>query len=299
MEKLIPHKPVMAEEAIRFLQLEDGNKVVDATIGCGGHSELILNKIQPNGLLIGIDRDKDTLEFAKNRLNSFSDIVKLKHANFKDIDKILLDESIEKIDAALFDLGISSYQLDKADRGFSFNQDGALDMRMDASSGVSAYDIVNKARREDLEKIIQEFGEEKYFRRITGFIIDRRKNKLIESTKELASIIEDAVGRFYRKQKIHPATRTFQALRIAVNKELESIKEALSKVIGFLKPEGRLCVISFHSLEDRIVKRTFREFKQEKKGEIITKKPVIPQEREVKENPRARSAKLRIFQAKS
>jgi len=169
-------------------------------------------------------------------------------------------------------------------------------MRMDLSSDLRAYDIVNKVKREDLERIIRDFGEEKFFRRITGFIIDRRKESPIKTTKELSDTIQKAVGKFYRSQKINPATRTFQGIRIAVNEELKSIDEALGKVVNFLKPNARLCVISFHSLEDRIVKHRFREFKREYKGTIITKKPLEPTSAEKQDNPRARSAKLRVYE---
>lgn len=296
MENSTLHKPVMVDEAIRFLRLENGHKVLDATVGCAGHSSLILKKIQPNGLLIGIDRDERTLEIAKNRLKDYKDNYRFVHANFKDLDAVLLKLNIKKIDAALFDLGLSSYQLDDAGRGFSFSRDGFLDMRMDLSSGLRAYDIVNRASREDLERIMRDFGEEKFFRRITGFVIDRRKESPIETTRELADTIQNAVGKFYRSQKINPATRTFQGIRIAVNEELKSIDEALGKIVNFLKPNARLCVISFHSLEDRIVKHRFREFKREYRGKIITKKPLEPTLSEKKDNPRARSAKLRVYE---
>ena len=298
MERLSPHKPVMADEVIRFLHPSPGEIIFDATIGCGGHSALLLNHIKPNGILIGVDRDSETLKFTQEELKRFGDIVRLSHRNFKDIDKILLELQIGEIDAALFDLGISSYQLDKKGRGFSFTDEKSLDMRMDVSSGPSAYEIVNRVKSEDLERIIRDFGEERHFRRITRFIIEARKSKPIESSFELTEIIKRAVGRFYRAQKINPATRTFQGIRIAVNEELRNIEEALSKTVRLLRPGGRICVISFHSLEDRIVKNKFREFKSEGLGEIITKKPITPKDEEKKENPRSRSAKMRVFKAK-
>ena len=298
MERLSPHNPVMADEVIQFLHPSPGEIVLDATIGCGGHSALILNHIKPDGILIGVDRDSETLKFTQEELKQFSNILRLSHNNFRDIDKILSGLEIGEIDAALFDLGISSYQLDKKGRGFSFTDEESLDMRMDVSSGPSAYEIVNRVKREDLERIIRDFGEERHFRRITRFIIEARQSKPIESSLELTEIIKRAVGRFYRAQRINPATRTFQGIRIAVNEELRNIEEALSKTVRLLRSGGRICVISFHSLEDRIVKNKFKEFKSEGLGEIVTKKPVTPRDEEKKENPRSRSAKMRVFKAK-
>jgi len=295
MERLSPHKPVMAEEVIRFLQPCPGEIILDATIGFGGHSALILNHIKPDGILIGIDRDQEALKFTADRFKDSNNIVRLTHGNFKDIDKIILDLNVGEINAALFDLGISSYQLDKKGRGFSFADEASLDMRMDVSSGPSAYEIINRARKEDLERIIRDFGEERHFRRITRFIEDARRAKPIESAFELSTIIKRAVGRFYRTQKINPATRTFQGLRIAVNDELKNIEEALSKTVHLIRSGGSICVISFHSMEDRIVKNKFREFKSAGLGEIVTKKPVTPNDKEKRENPRSRSAKMRVF----
>lgn len=295
MESQNLHKPVMVDEVIEFLRFKNGYKVLDATAGCGGHSNFILEKIQPDGLLIGLDRDQASLKIAEKNLKLFKNF-KLIHANFRDVDKVLNDLGIDKVDAALFDVGLSSYQLGDPDRGFSFERDGFLDMRMDATNPLRAWDIVNKCRKDDLEEIIRDFGQERFFRRITGFILERREKGPINSTRELVELIERAVGRRYRSQRIHPATRTFQALRIAVNEELDSLNEALEKILNFLKSEARLCVISFHSLEDRIVKHKFREFKKLEKGRIITKKPVTANDKEIKENPRSRSAKLRVFE---
>ena len=287
----------MVDEVISFLCLKKGYKALDATVGCGRHASFILEKIQPDGVLIGIDRDPATLEIAKKHLSKFSKICRLAYGNFRDIDKILPDLGIDKIDAALFDLGISSYQLEDETRGFSFARDGFLDMRMDPSAAIAcAFDIVNKCGRKELENIIRDFGEERYFRRITGFILERRKVAPIKSTGQLSGLIEEAVGKWYRFQKIHPATRTFQALRIAVNEELANLDEALGRVLNFLSHNARLCVISFHSLEDRIVKVRFKQFEKDKLGRVITKKPIIPKDGEVRENPRSRSAKLRVFE---
>lgn len=297
MENKIPHKPVMASEVIDLLQLKNGYKVLDATTGCGGHASFILDKIRPDGVLIGVDRDQNTLKIAEERLNKIGGILKLRHANFQDLDKVLLDLGIEKIDAALFDLGVSSYQIGTARRGFSFENDGFLDMRMDPEEALRAYDIVNKYGREDLEEIIRDYGQERYFRRITGFILEKRKKGAINSTCELSALIKSAVGAMYRSQRIHPATRTFQALRIAVNNELKCLDKAMVKIANFLGPGKRAAVISFHSLEDRIVKIRFREFEKSKKGRRVTKKPLIPTSEEIRENPRSRSAKLRVYES--
>jgi 16S rRNA (cytosine1402-N4)-methyltransferase len=286
----------MVDEVAGALRLEKGYTVLDATVGSGGHAGFILDKIGPDGILIGIDRDKDALETAKKRLSKFGKAYRPARTNFKDLDKVLRKDGIEKIDAALFDIGISTCQFEDGTRGFSFEREGPLDMRMDQSSPLSAYDIVNKYKAEDLEEVIRDFGEERYFRRITGFILERRKTRPINSTRELAGIIEEAVGRWYRHQKIHPATRTFQALRIEANGELDNISVALGKALDFLNSGKRVCVISFHSLEDRIVKKRFKEFQREGRGRIVTKKPARPTDDEIRENPRSRSAKLRVFE---
>jgi len=299
MEEIIFHKPVLADEVIEFLQLENAHNVLDATLGCGGHASRILEKIKPTGgFLIGMDCDKESLGVADRKLKRFDKSYVLACGNFGEVDKILLQLSRDRIDGALFDLGISSYQLGDAGRGFSFTGDGPVDMRMDRSKGLSAYDIINGSSRDELENIIRDFGEERYFRRITGFIIDGRKKKKIRTTSELSRLIEDAVGRWYKSQRIHPATRTFQALRIAVNAELDNLKKGLTKVLKFVNSGRRICVISFHSLEDRIVKTKFMEFEKNGEGRRVTKKPIIPTRRERDENPRARSAKLRVFEVK-
>ncbi len=296
MKKASLHKPVMVEEVLGFLRLKNGYRVLDATVGCGGHAGYILRKILPDGLLIGIDRDNKSLEIAGKNLGIPLNGARLIRSNFRDLDTVLRNQGIEKVDAALFDLGISSYQLEDPKRGFSFERDGRLDMRMDRSQNLSAYDIVNRVKRGDLERIIRDFGQERYSRRVVNFIVEQRKNAPIASTGELADLIKKALGNRYRSQRIHPATRTFQALRIAVNKELENLEMTLVKVLEFLSPAARLSVISFHSLEDRIVKNRFREFKKAGLGSILTKKPVMAELNEIRENPRSRSAKLRVFE---
>lgn len=290
------HKPVMVDEVIGFLKLEKAYKVLDGTVGTGGHAKLILEKIRPqNGFLIGVDCDENALKIAEDTLKEFTGGYTLAQANFRDIDLVLSRLGVDKIDGALFDLGLSSYQIEDSERGFSFMRDGSLDMRMDRREGLSAYDIVNRYGKVELESIIRDFGEERYYRRIVGSILERRRKSPINSTEELASIIRKSIGRIY-KSKIHPATRTFQALRIAVNNEMDNLDKALTKILPFMNPGRRICVISFHSLEDRIVKTKFREFERDKKGSMITKKPVIPTEEEKNKNIRSRSAKLRVFE---
>ena len=290
------HKPVLIHEVLAFLSLKKGQRVLDATLGGGGHASLIQKMIGPEGLLIGIDRDSDSLAFAERRLKAAGKNYKLAHANFSEMDRVLNGFGIDKVDAALFDLGISSFQLESANRGFSFEKDAPLDMRMDTSGGMLAHDIVNRVKENELKEIIKKYGEERYAGRIASFIAAARKKKPIESARELAAIIKRAVGGRYRFQKINPATRTFQALRITVNRELESLEEALSKITSYLNPKSRLAVISFHSLEDRIVKYKFRDFEKSGSGSIITKKPITADESEIRRNPRSRSAKLRVFE---
>lgn len=290
------HKPVMASEVTEFLNLEKGYTVLDATVGCGGHAELVLENIGPEGLFIGIDRDQKSLDIARERLKAYGSIAKLVKANFSDVDTVLKSLNVERINGAIFDLGISSYQLGDASRGFSFEREGLLDMRMDLSQGKRAYDVVNRYNRNDLERVIKELGEERYYRRITNAILERRRRAPITKTSELSELIRAAAGKKYASRRIHPATRTFQAIRIEVNNELSCIREALERIAGFLSAKARLCVISFHSLEDRIVKFKFRDFKAVGIGKILTRKPLRPGDEEIRSNPRSRSAKLRVFE---
>ncbi|MCD6081090.1 MAG: 16S rRNA (cytosine(1402)-N(4))-methyltransferase RsmH [Candidatus Omnitrophica bacterium] len=292
------HIPVMLNEVIQCLNLKPGDVVVDATVGLGGHGERILEEILPGGKLIGVDRDRNSLELAEKRLSRFKGHFYLFHENFINLDKVLSSLNIKKVDAVLFDLGISSYQLENR-RGFSFKEDAFLDMRLDTDESLTAYDIVNYYSLEELSAIIKNYGEERYHRKIAEEIVKARRFQSIETTTELKDIILRAVPYSYLKQKIHPATRTFQALRIAVNGELENLEKALDRTVELLLPEGRLVVISFHSLEDRIVKRKFRYFSKENKVEIITSKPLRPTDFEIQINPRARSAKLRCVQRRN
>lgn len=312
-EETIPqiHQSVLLKETIELLEPEKGGIFVDCTLGLGGHSEAILQS-SPNIELIGIDQDTEAIGFAKKRLERFGNRFKIFHANFSEVEEVLKQAKIEKVDGILADLGISSLQLDSETRGFSFRFDAPLDMRMDANSeSETAAEILETLSEFEIARIIYEYGEERFSRRIAKRIVDRRANgKSLQTTKELADLVYGAVPR-NKKDKIHPATKTFQALRIAVNHELEILENFLRTAIDKLNVNGRLAVISFHSLEDRIVKRTFLKLSgkcecppkfptcicgAEKKVEILTRKPIVPQEFEVENNPRARSAKLRVCQ---
>ncbi len=287
------HKSVLVDEALEFLKPMPGSVILDATLGGGGHAEQILKKIVPQGKLIGIDCDKNTLQIARERLNAFETNIHLVHGNFRNLDTILDNLNIEKIDGALFDLGVSSFQLDNAERGFSFKQAAELDMRMDDTANFSAYNFINKASEYELDEAIKNYGEERYHKSITRAIAQQRKKHPIETTTELAQIIYENTPARYRKFKIDPATRTFQAVRIAVNDELKSLQGALEKITPYLGPGARLVVISFNSLEDRIVKRNFKAMDKNNIYKNLTKKPLTPKEAEINQNPRARSAKLR------
>jgi 16S rRNA (cytosine1402-N4)-methyltransferase len=288
------HQSVLLNKAVSYLNLSKGAVVVDATVGGGGHSEEILKCILPGGRLIGIDADREALAIASDRLKNFSGSFTLVNDNFRNIDRILKIQNIKNVDAVLLDIGISSYQLDDASRGFSIRSDAALDMRMDQGSNITAYDVVNKYKEDKLSEIIEKFGQERFHNRIARFIKDARERKRIETTGELAAIVKRAVGYKYRNLKIHPATRTFQAIRIFVNDELGALEEALKSAIFWLKTGGRIVVISFHSLEDRIVKNIFKGYAKLGVLKIITKKPLIPEREEIIKNPRSRSAKLRV-----
>lgn len=287
------HKPVMWQEVIEYLNLRPGMTIVDATIGTAGHAIKILDKIMPDGRLVGIDRDEDSLSVAAERLEGFSDNVKLVHDDFRNIAKILSNLSIKKIDGILFDLGISSFQLDSEGRGFSFSYDAPLDMRMDKTSYISAYDLVNNLTEKEISGILWAFGQERWHNRIARYLIKERALGPIATTGQLKNAIMKAIPSKFSYSKIHPATRTFQALRIAVNRELEALEETLCSLPQFLKKGGSVCVISFHSLEDRIVKLNFRELASGGIYRIITKKPLCPTAQEITDNRRARSAKMR------
>lgn len=302
------HKSVLYEESLELLNCKPGHIVVDGTLGGGGHARGILESIVPGGKLIGIDRDPQALEYAAEKLSEFEDTFIPIHGNFADVDSILRDLDIESIDGMILDIGVSSPQLDNVERGFTYREDAPLDMRMNPDQDFSAYDVVNDYSREQLTKIIGSYGEERWASRIAQFIVD---NRPIETTGKLVTIIKAAIPAGARRRGPHPAKRTFQAIRIEVNGELDALKQGIDRAIEVLKPGGRLCIISFHSLEDRIVKRAFKRLEDpcicakdapicvcglEPKVEIVTRKPIMASERELKGNPRARSARLRACQ---
>ena len=290
------HLPVMYKEILESLKLEPGKIIVDATVGTAGHSLGILKEITPGGNLIGIDKDADSLEAARERLKDFKGSFELVCGDFRNIDSILEGLGIKKIDGVLFDLGISAYQLADAQRGFSFSLEGPLDMRIDRTSFISAYDLVNNLNEEELSNLLWSFGQERWHNRIAHLLVRERQKTPIATTLQLSNIILRAMPHHIRYQRIHPATRTFQAIRIAVNRELEALDEAINKSIRLLNKGSRICVISFHSLEDRIVKWDFRKSAQEHTITIITKKPLAVSIDEKENNPSSRSAKLRIAQ---
>ncbi len=289
------HISVLSNEVVAFLNPEKGDVIVDATLGEGGHAGKILDKILPGGLLVGVDQDRQMLDIAHGNLEKFGrENFRLVKANFVDLDKVLKDLGVSKIDGIVFDLGICSYHLDTAERGFSIAKDAPLDMRMDLSGTLTARDVVNRYPEAELARIIKEYGEERFSRRIAGRIAEVRRTKKIETTSELAAIVAQAVGGRKGWMRTHPATRTFQAIRIEVNMELEIIEPAIEKALEAMNPGARVCVISFHSLEDRIVKNLFKKHSFDRSLNIITKKPVTPGDEEFQNNRRSRSAKLRV-----
>ena len=291
-EKL--HIPVMCGEIINYLNLAAGKTIVDATIGMGGHSLKIIERISPGGKLIGIDRDEDAIKTARSRLGDYSASCNFVYGNFIDVDKILSDAGVQKVDGILLDLGVSSAQLDDPLRGFSFQNEGPLDMRLDRNSYRSAYDLVNNLNEDELSELLWNFGEERWHNRIARYLVKEREKHPISTTLELSQAVSRAIPYKYRHYRIHPATRTFQAVRIAVNRELESLEIVIRKAVELLKNNGRICVISFHSLEDRIVKFSFRDFAAKGLLKIITPKPLVPADEEIRQNPKSRSAKLRV-----
>lgn len=287
------HHSVLLKEAIDSLDLKQGEIVLDATLGGGGHASKILEKILPGGRLIGIDADNEALERSKEALKDFKDSITFIHGNFRDLDTLLPKANVKKLDGALFDLGVSSYQLDDGSRGFSIRHNARLDMRMNKDTKRTAYDVINYFKERDLSDIIKAYGEERFHNRVARFIVEERSRKPIETTHELASVVRRAVGFRYRKSRIDPATRTFQAIRIVVNDELGALEDGLKKAVSWLGPEARISAISFHSLEDRIVKNLFKSYAELGVLKIITKKPLTVSHEETKSNPRSRSAKLR------
>lgn len=276
--------------------------MVDGTLGSGGHSLEMLKQIGPQGRLIGLDQDSAALERSRERLESYSSQVSLHLENFEHIDRVLDSLNVSRVDAVILDVGFSSDQIEDASRGFSFEREGPLDMRMNPDFEITAADLINRMNEKDLADLFWNYGEERRSRRIAKTMVERRTQKPITTTAELVETIESAlgikrrIGRPAYRPRIHPATKVFQALRIAVNRELEVLKESLPKFWKYLAPQRRMAVISFHSLEDRIVKRQFRAWSDAGEAVLVTKKPVTAHEQEIQDNPRSRSAKLRIVE---
>ena len=304
------HTSVLLEESLESLNIRSDGIYVDGTLGGGGHSLEIVKRLI-TGHLIGIDQDAEALAAAEARLAGFEDKITLVKNNFVNIREILQELNIESVDGILLDIGVSSYQIDNPERGFSYKEDAPLDMRMDRDGAVTAKDIVNTYSREDLARIIREYGEEKFANNIAKHIVTEREKYEITTTKQLSDIVEGAIPAAVRKGKKGFAKKTFQALRIEVNAELDVLKDAIEEMIDLLNPGGRLSIITFHSLEDRIVKNAFRTAQdpcicppdfpicqcgRKSKGRVVTKRPVIPSEEECQKNKRASSAKLRVFE---
>lgn len=292
------HIPVLLNEVIENLSFEDKDVYLDATLGAGGHMEEVYKRFGKSVVLVGIDADETAASIARERLELLGAQPKIAVLNFRNIDRVPELLGVETPNKILFDLGWNSMQVEESGRGFSFNRDEPLQMTFakDGEDSIfTAYDVVNKWDEENIADVIYGYGEEKHSRKIARAIVEARAIKPITSSLELAEIIKKSVGFFYRIGKIHPATRTFQAIRIAVNDELETLKIGLEKAFELLKIGGRVGVISFHSLEDRIVKNFFKKMSDEGRGEIITKKPIIATDQEIKTNPRSRSAKLRVI----
>lgn len=302
------HKPVLYDETIENIISENKSVYVDCTLGGGGHSEGILEKSTKDSKLIAIDQDDEAISFAKKRLEKYGEKLSIYKDNFRNIDMVVYLAGYEKVDRILMDIGVSSNQLDNIERGFSYKYEAKLDMRMNKNLEISAYDVVNKFGEKEIADIIYKYGEEPKSRKIAKNIVEYRKNKPIETTIELSDIVIKSIGKSMKK---HPAKRTFQAIRIYVNKELEVLEEALDKAVELLNDKGKLLVITFHSLEDRMVKEKFRKYEnmcecppelpicmcnKKSLGKVLTKKPIVAKEEELKENNRAHSAKLRIFE---
>lgn len=304
------HIPVLKNECIECLDIKTNGVYVDGTLGGAGHSLCILEKLENTGMLIGIDRDKDALKAAKEKLDTFDNVIYVNN-NHENIEEILQGLNIDLVDGVLLDLGVSSYQLDEASRGFSYMNDAPLDMRMNRQDTLTAYDLVNTYSEEQLANIFFEYGEEKFSKRIAAHIVNKRKGKDISTTLELVECIKEAMPKSALNEKQHPAKRVFQAIRIEVNGELIRLASAIKDSVRHLRKGGRICIITFHSLEDRIVKKTYEELEgrctcpkdlpkcvcnKVSFGRIITKKPIVATKEELEINPRSRSAKLRVFE---
>jgi len=303
--------PVLADECLRMLRVKPDGIYADGTLGGGGHASLICEQLSGKGRLFGFDRDEEAVAAAQLRLKGFEDRVTVIHSNFGQMAEILHEKGIMHVDGILLDLGVSSHQLDDRERGFTYRCEAPLDMRMDREEERTAAEVVNNYAYEQLLNVIKDYGEERYAARIAGAIVRRREIAPIETTTELADLIKNAMPAKARSEKGHPAKRTFQAIRIEVNKELEVLEDSLDGMIDLLSDEGRLCVITFHSLEDRIVKNVFRRNENPctcppgfpvcvcgkvSKGKVLTRKAIVPKEDEIQENARSHSAKLRVFE---
>ncbi len=307
---IFKHESVLPEETIEYLNIKPDGIYVDGTLGGGGHSYRILEKLE-NGKLIGIDQDEEALEAAGQRLAPFREKAILVKDNYVNIQNVLRQLNIDKVDGILLDIGVSSYQIDNPDRGFSYKDDAPLDMRMDRARSLSAKEVVNTYSREELARIIRDYGEDNFAANIAKHIVNEREKAPIETTGQLAKIVEQAIPAKVRKGKKGFAKKTFQAIRIEVNSELDVLRDSIDTMIDLLNPGGRLCIITFHSLEDRIVKNAFRRNQEPctcprdfpvcvcgkvSKGHVLTKRPVIPTSEECSSNKRATSAKLRVFE---
>ena len=305
------HKSVLLNETIDGLNIQPDGIYVDGTLGGGGHAYEVCRRLGDKGSIVGIDQDAAAIEAAGNRLKDFGEKVTIVRSNYCDMKSKLHELGIDKVDGIVLDLGVSSYQLDTAERGFSYREDAPLDMRMDTRQKMTARDIVNDYEEMELYRVIRDYGEDKFAKNIAKHIVAARKVKPIETTGELTEIIRASIPMKYQKKSGHPAKRTFQAIRIELNRELEVLKDSLDDMIDLLNPGGRLCIITFHSLEDRIVKSAFRKNENPctcpsdfpvcvcgkvSEGSILTRKPILPSEEEMEENSRAKSAKLRIFE---
>lgn len=304
------HVSVLLNECLEGLNIKENGIYVDGTLGGAGHSSEILKRLSKEGRLIGIDQDTDALKAAKERLKDYSNVTFV-HSNFSNIENVLNNLNIDGVDGILMDLGVSSYQLDEGERGFSYMKDAPLDMRMNRENDFSAYNVVNEYSEEDLYRIIREYGEEKFAKRIASFIVENRQEKNIETTLELVEIIKNAIPAKARREGPHPAKRTFQAIRIEVNSELSILNKTIEDGVEKLNKGGRMAIITFHSLEDRIVKNKFRDLAvscrcpkefpvcvcgEKAKVKIISRKAIEPTKEEVEINPRSRSAKLRVIE---
>ena len=302
---MLVHKPVLLKDVIEYLRCSEGKVYVDGTLGDGGHTEQILKESFPSGKVIGIDLDNQIIERAAQRLKKFKNRVYLVQGNYKNIKEILKGIGIAKVDGFLLDLGVSLFHFRNQERGFSFQLDSPLDMRLDLTNAVTAGRIINRSSEKELAQIFWQYGEERWSRRIARAICSYRQKSRILRTGQLSEIVVSAIPAKFRSKKIHPATKTFQALRIEVNQELKGLEQALEDIAAVLNPGARMCVISFHSLEDRIVKRTFRKLSYAVESDnfscssgprikILTPKPLVPAQEEIWDNFQARSAKLRV-----